>query len=111
LIEVSSDGLYYTLENKGDEYLKPYIQLEKIGDGSISIMNLTNGGQQCVIDNLKDGEVVTIDNENEMIESSLDNVYHADDHNDTWVELPVGRNRLFFNGECKVKMTYRYIYD
>jgi phage-related protein len=111
LIEVPSDGLYYTLENKGNQILQPYIQIEKIGDGLISIMNLTNGGQQCVIDNLKDGEVITIDNQNEDISSDLDNVYHFDDHNGVWVNLPIGRNRLFFNGQCKVKLSYRYIYS
>lgn len=110
-INISSDGINYTLENKGDELMHPYIQLEKIGDGYVSIMNLTNGGKTCVVDSLKDGETITIDNDNEMIESDIDNVYHADDHNDTWVSLPIGRNRLFIKGECKMKIYWRYVYD
>jgi phage-related protein len=111
IIEVQDKGLYYTLENKGDMILKPYIELQKIGDGTISIMNLTNGGQQCIIQNLKNGEIIEIDSENEDISTNLDNVYHFDDHNDTWVNLPIGRNRLFFNGKSQIKLHYRYIYS
>lgn len=110
-ITVPSDGLYYTLENKGNQILQPYIQLQKIGNGSIAIMNLTNGGNTLKINNLKDGETITIDSENEDITSDLDNVYHFDDHNGIWLNLPIGRNRLFLNGQCKLKFSYRYIYS
>lgn len=99
------------LNNKGNEPLRPYIEIKKVGDGSLSITNISNQGLMCTIDNLKDGETIILDNDNEDIESDLDNTYHFDDHNDVFVECVVGKNRLLIEGSCKMQLYYRYIYD
>ncbi|MCO7126626.1 phage tail family protein [Sporolactobacillus shoreicorticis] len=110
-INVPDEGRNYELWNRGDQLMFPFIEFTKIGDGSLAIVNKTNGNDTLAIDNLKDGEVVTIDNDNEMIESNRDNVYHANDFNDVWLKCPLGRNRLFINGKGKMKMYWRYVYD
>lgn len=110
-IHVPSDGIEYMLENRGDEIMYPSVELTKIGNGYISILNQTNRGNQTVITNLKDGETVYLDSEHEILESSLENVYHADDFNDVLFECPVGRNQLKIFGECKMKLNWRYVFD
>lgn len=107
---VSSEGKYIDIENKGDESCEPFVEFTKIGDGDLSILNLNDGGNQCIFVSLKDGETITVDGQNEIIETDLPNTYRYDNHNDVFLKLKLGINRLFVNGTCKIKFYYRYIY-
>lgn len=110
-INVPSEGIKYELWNKGDRIMIPDVEFTKIGNGSLSILNQTDRGNQTTIANLLDGETIQMSGEQEILLSSLDNVYHADDFNDKWLTCPIGRNRLFINGQCKLKLYWRYLYD
>lgn len=108
--EIPDEGKFIEINNKGDYKLCPYIKLTKTGDGDFSILNFADGGNQCIFTGLKDGETITVDGENEIIETDLPNTYRYDNHNDVFLKLKLGINRLFVNGTCKMKIFYRYIY-
>lgn len=97
----------YRFENNGDIEIKPEIWIDKVGSGSIRILN-TNNGSDFKIDNLVDGETIYIDGENEEIETDLSNTYRYEDHNDNFLEFDYGVNRLHIEGQCRLQFRYRY---
>lgn len=92
--------------NHGDIECKPEIWITKIGDGNISLKNNTDGGKEFTFSNLKDGETIYIDNDNQYIESSLKNIYRYDDFNNYYLTLVRGHNLIKVNGNCKLNMRY-----
>lgn len=90
----------------------PTIQIEKVGNGDISIINYTDGGKETKITGLLDDEVVTIDGDNEDISTSLLNTYRYNNFNNNFLKLPRGINRLKITGNGILTFTYqskRYI--
>lgn len=61
-------------------------------------------------DNLSNGEIITIDNENCIITSSLSSHTHLlSDFNKHWFRLLEGENEFVINGNCKIDLEYREI--
>lgn len=92
--------------NYGDMVCKPVLTLEMVGDGAVSIINLSNAGKGFTIANLVQGEVLEIDCEQEQIESNYSHRY--DDFEGEFLELVTGVNRLKVQGNCKLQFKYRF---
>lgn len=97
------------LPNKGDEILKPELWIQKYGQGSVSIKNLSDGGREFLINNLSDTETVYFDNERRHIETDLPLYYRYDDFNGNYLELPAySISRLQVSGACKLLFKYQF---
>ena len=109
-----SDGVSKTIEiiNDGYGYLYPEISIQKIGVGSVSIQNLSDGGKIWEIRNLNDRENVYIDCKKEIIKSDSEDigVYHYTDTSGEMPRLMKGRNLLMINGRCIVQFRYQFKY-
>lgn len=105
----STSPLIIQLENKGHIDCFPEIDIVKVGAGDISIVNLSNAGQEFKFTTLSDAEEVYTDNENEIITSSL-NVYRYDNFNDNYLYLKYGVNTLQLTGSCKLRFSYQLVY-
>src|SRR5690606_21030727 len=88
------EGSNIQFENYGDGICKPIITLEKHGDGDVSIINLTEGGRELKLINILDGEVLTIDCDNEQIEAEIGD-FNYENHNNIYLRfVPHSLNRL-----------------
>lgn len=105
------DGTIIEFYNLGHYNLYPEIWIKKNKDGDVTINNLTNKNKEFKFTNLKDQEEIYIDCENEIIETSLENVYRYDDFNDNYLELVYGKNLLKVAGNVNLKFRYRYVYS
>lgn len=94
--------------NNGDLECKPDVFIQKIGDGDISIINLSNGGKEFKFTGLLDGEEITVDCENESIETNLPNIIRYNNFNNQFLSFVVGYNYLKVNGNCKLQFRYRF---
>jgi phage-related protein len=94
----------FSVNNTGDIPVAPEIWIKKIGDGDVSITNLTTN-QIFAFSDLLDGEMVYVDNEAEYIESSLQpsNIYRYNNFNDNYMVLAVGKNDFSVEGDCTVQ--------
>jgi phage-related protein len=99
------------IPNKGHFPIAPQIWIQKVGDGDLTISNTSVQTEEFTFHNLKDKEEIYIDCENEIIESSLPNVYRYDDFNDKYLILPYGLNTLKVQGNAKLKFEYRYVFS
>lgn len=97
-----------TFVNNGDDYLYPELWIEKVGNGDVSIKNITNAGMIFLLEDLLDGETVYINNEDGSIESSLSDTYRYDNHNGNYIELVRGNNILEITGTCNLQWKYKY---
>lgn len=105
-------GTDIELFNIGHLSCLPTIEIVKVGNGDISIINSTDGGKETKITGLIDGEVVTIDGFNEDISTSLPNTHRYNNFNNKFLTLPKGINRLKIIGNGNITFTYqskRYI--
>ena len=84
--------------NKGHFDCKPTIHIEKHGNGSISIYNLSNDTGDFKFMNLKDAEKVSVDFDNKEMEKS-GNTHRYDDFNKNYLMLKRGLNRLRVVGD------------
>jgi predicted phage tail component-like protein len=103
-----STVLTLDIYNKGDKTILPEINIVKVGDGDLTITNLSNKGEISQFVSLLDGEELYVHGENEVIETSLVNTYRFDSFNDNYLKLYYGKNTLQINGACKIKFQYRY---
>lgn len=99
------------IDNMGHHTTLPVIHIHKIGNGSVSIFNLSNGNEELKISNLNDKEEIYLDCENEIIKTNLKNVYRYDDFNENYLELVYGTNILKVKGIANIKFGYRYIFS
>ena len=97
-----------SITNSGDTKLYPELWIEKVGNGNISIKNLTNAGTICTITGLLDTEIVYINNEDGTIESSLSNTYRYSNFNGNYIELVRGVNNLEVTGTCNLTWKYKF---
>lgn len=98
-----------TFNNQGDDILYPEIEIEKYGDGNLSIKNLSNGGKVFEFLNLLNSEIIYVDNKNrDIISSSLNSRF--DDFNGNFLELVVGINQLEVTGACKLNFRYQFVF-
>ena len=61
-------------------------------------------------DGLIDNENVYVDNENQHIETDLENTYRYDIFNDNYLDFVIDENILKISGLCKLQFRYRYKY-
>lgn len=103
-----SGGTEVILENNGDFDCTPIIYIEKVDIGDISIVNTSDGGKSLEMIGLTNLEKLTIDCETEEIETDLPGVYRYDSHNDVFLSIPRGVNRLQIYGKCKIQFKYEF---
>jgi len=97
----SSTQIVFT--NNGDIDCQPILYLTKIGDGNISIINNSNGGETLV-----NNEELTIDNEHQDISTSIPDTYRYDNHNGIFINFVRGINNLQCFGTMKLQFKYQF---
>ena len=97
-----------TFENLGDLDCQPILYLTKIGDGDISIINNSNGGETFTLTALTSNEELTIDNEHQDISTSIPDIYRYDHHNGIFLNMKRGVNNLNCFGTCKLQFKYQF---
>jgi predicted phage tail component-like protein len=99
---------FIEIDNLGHKSTLPKIWIEKIGDGDISISNISNNNEEFKFTKLLDKEIIYVDCENEIIKTNIENEWRYDNFNDNYLELVYGKNLLKVNGNAKLKFEYRY---
>ncbi len=101
------EGTVITFTNSGDLPIFSEIFIEKVGDGDISIINQTNGGQDFKFISLLNGEILEIDCENRIIETNISQIYRYSNFNNNYLKILPGVNRLLVKGGCKLRFRWR----
>lgn len=106
----TSFGNFIEIDNYGDLDCYPIIQIEKtISDGNISIANMSDSGMELTLTDIILGEIITIDCENEYIETDAPNLHIYENHNDEFIRfLSSSKNRLQLTGDFIVKFIYQF---
>lgn len=104
----SAEGSEVTIFNTGDFEDCPFIEIEKVGNGDVKLINLSNNNQEMKFTGLVDGEILKIDGSNEDIVSSLPNTYRYDNHNEVYTTLVLGQNDIMVYGNVKIRFTTQF---
>lgn len=96
----------YTFVNDGDIAIYPELVATSSG-GTMTVNNTTNS-TTLSITGLSASEVVTIDNENEIITSSLASTYRYNNHNGVFLRMEPGNNSLTWTGLSNLVIRWRY---
>ncbi|MEK4907325.1 distal tail protein Dit [Niallia sp. FSL M8-0099] len=99
----------FTIDNKGWLDIKPVLQIIKVGDGDIKIINSTKAYSDFILTDLKNNEHLVIDCKKHYINSSL-GTERYDNFNHNYLSLPYGMNRLRIEGKCVLVIRYSYKY-
>lgn len=102
------NGIDFTFINNGDLNCKPLLYVEIVSGTSFSIVNNSNGGETLSFAGLVANEDLTIDNENEDIETDIALTYRYSNHNGTFLSFPRGYNYLKIFGNVKLKFKYQF---
>lgn len=81
---------------------RPKIEFEVVEGTDVQIKNLSNGGEVFLFEGLTVGEIISVDNENEVVISSLVGSNLFAKFNKNWLELVYGTNRLEISGKIKL---------
>ena len=103
-----TNGTNITFSNNGDIPIQPQLSLLKVGNGDISIQNLSNGGAEFKLTSLTDNEDLFIDNENEEITSSIPDTYRLNNLTGDFITMIWGINNLLVKGNCKLQFRYQF---
>lgn len=96
-------------ENMGDTLLYPdEMWIQKIGDGDLSIISLSDGGREFKFTNLFDNEIVYVRNKDAYIESSIPDRYLYSNFNMNYLRMVYGVNVLQVSSPCKIKIRTRF---
>lgn len=109
----SPGGTELIINNTGDTPCYPLITITKsIEDGTISIFNRSNTNKEMQITGLSNGEITTIDCEEQIIDSIYNNqnIYRYDSHNGYFLELLTGNNNLLIKGKCEITIQSEFKY-
>lgn len=106
----NTDGIIYSFNNEGSVNIFPNLEIEKVEDGDIRIVNLSNGGQEFILTGLVNGERLVIDMEEKEIETDLTGTIRYKNHNDVFLEMVEGINYLMVYGKCKLRWEYQFKY-
>ncbi|WJV20680.1 phage tail family protein [Rossellomorea marisflavi] len=98
------------IENLGHLPVLPIIYIQKVGDGSITIENLSTSDEVFSLKNLKNGEELKIDCEARIIETNQLGLQRYNDFNDNYLEISYGYNEFIVKGQCKIKLEYQFLY-
>lgn len=96
------------IANIGHDISLPTIEIQKIGNGDVSILNYSNGGIESKIVGLLDQEIVKIDGYNEEITTNQSNTNRYNNFNNKFPKLVTGVNRLKITGSCNIRFTYQF---
>lgn len=111
IVDCSSNtvgGTDFTFINQGDLECKPLLYVEVVSGASFSIINSSDGGETLSFTGLATNELLTIDNENEDIETNIALTYRYSNHNGVFLSLPYGYNYLKIFGNVKLKFKYQF---
>lgn len=101
-----------TLENKSNvvQYHYPIVKFELLSGTSFSVQNLTLGGEIFEFTGLQAGEIIYIDNNKKIIQSSLESegTYRYSNFNKKWLRLIRGQNRLKITGDINIEFTLQF---
>jgi hypothetical protein len=77
-----------------------------MNDTSVKIINLTTN-ESTEFNNLLVGEIITLDNKNEEISTSLTAVNRYDNHNDVFMRILPSSTQFKVTGKCTLSFKYR----
>jgi len=97
---------FATISNNSDILIYPEMLIKKYNDGDIVITNL-NTGQIFKFTDLKNEELIYINNDNETITSDITNSNPEDKFNNQFLYFIRGTNLLKIDGDCKLRFRYR----
>ena len=99
--------LVVTIPNNSDIPTYPEMLIKKYcNDGDVVITNL-NTGQIFKLTDLKNEELIYINNDNETITSDIANSNPEDKFNNQFLYFIRGTNTLKTDGNCKLRFRYR----
>lgn len=107
--DINISGSDLVIDCDSDFNVYPTIYIQKVGDGDITITNMTNGGQVFKFTDLLNGENLTVDCEQEDIISDS-GYYRFDNFNGNYLELIYGLNTLHIEGTCEIQFKYEFKY-
>lgn len=93
------------LENRSNvlKHYRPKIEIQMAGSTDVTLKNLSNGGKEFKFTGLRTDELVSVDNENELVLSNYPiNINPLANFNRGWLELVYGVNRIEIIGKCIV---------
>ena len=110
IYDLSTNNSSVTIQfiNNGDVDCQPMLSLQKIENGNVSIINLSDGGKEFGLTSLVDNEDLYIDNENESITTSIPNTYRYDNHVGDFINMKRGINNLQCFGKMKFQFKYQF---
>jgi phage-related protein len=104
---------FFNTSDEMEEYLYPSIKITKIGDGDITISSEHDSDNDVILKDLVDGEVVTIDNLNQIISSTKQTFTNTlggyDNFNHNWLRFLPDSNILNVYGGCILELSGRYV--
>lgn len=108
--DISSGSNNIKIKNIGDLDIPLSLEFKKIGDGDITVENLTAYKEPLKFTSIKHQEVINVDANKELITSSVTGYECYDQVNEQYVFLTRGINRVKITGECCIRFIYRYKY-
>ncbi|MDQ4711899.1 phage tail family protein [Bacillus subtilis] len=108
--DVTSGVKNIEIENIGDVDIPLSLEFKKIGYGDITVENLTLYRTPLKFTGIKHHEVINVDSNKKLITSSITGYECYDQVNEEYVILTRGKNRIKINGECYIRLKYRYKY-
>jgi len=102
------NGKEIILINNGDEDMYSIITCQVISGGTFSIVNTSNGGEFIGFTEISDLETLTINTENESIQSDLPLTYRLDNMTQfsKFITFKRGINRIKVYGSIKIQFKY-----
>lgn len=100
--------IYYN--NIGDLNIQPEIEIKKIGNGDISLTNISNNNEVFKFINLIDGEIVHVNNETKQIINNLTGTsqYRYNNFNDNYLDIPIGVNIFKISGNAQIQFRSQF---
>jgi len=110
LYDLSSNPTYTDIEfvNSGFVSCTPELYIKKVNNGDFSIINLSDVGKEFKFTSLIDDEEISVNNEHEIINTSLLATFRYDNFNMNFLSLPRGRNILKVTGTAIFYFQYQF---
>ncbi|OPH61712.1 hypothetical protein BC351_00270 [Paenibacillus ferrarius] len=107
------EGTKYTFQNLGDVSCSPIIEVQIVSGSSFAITNYSNGTSKVLsFTGLSVGEILKINCENEVIESSTESLrYDNMTTNSVFFTFPTGANYLNITGNVQVCWNYEHKFN
>lgn len=109
---MTSDNNSYNIIDISDEigYIYPHTTIKILEDGNLTIKNSVND-EAIIVQNCRKDEIITMDNKNRLLTSSLRGVSVMDNFNFKWLKiennLEKRMNTLTFSLPCEVVLRYK----